>query len=111
MAIAPQVVISASFLTALGNLPKAQQKKVREFTTKFRDNPTSSAINYESLHGMRDPKVRTVRIDLSYRAVVVHPQTGSLYMLVWVDNHDEAMAWAENKVFDINATTGAIQVV
>jgi hypothetical protein len=111
MAIAPQVALSESFLTALSQLPKATQKKVREFTTKFRSNPTSSAINYESLHGMRDSKVRTVRIDLSYRAVVVHPPAGNLYMLVWVDNHDEAMAWAKEKVFDINATTGAIQVL
>ena len=111
MTIAPQVAISDSFLTGLARLPKPTQKKVREFTAKFRTNPTSAAINYESLHGMRDPKVRTVRIDLAYRAVVVHPPTGNLYMLVWVDHHDEAMAWAANKVFDVNATTGAIQVV
>jgi len=111
MAIAPQVAVSESFLTALAQLPKPIQKKVREFTAKFRSNPTSSAINYEALHGMRDPKVRTVRVDLAYRAVVVHPPTGTLYMLVWVDHHDEAMAWAKDKTFDINATTGAIQVV
>lgn len=111
MAIAPQVALSDSFLTALARLPKPIQKKVREFTSKFRENPTSAAINYESLHAMRDPKVRTVRIDQSYRGVVVHPPTGNLYMLVWVDNHDEAMDWAKHKVFDINATTGAIQVV
>lgn len=111
MAIAPQVALSDSFLTALAKLPRGTQKKVREFTAKFRANPTSAAINYESLHNMRDDKVRTVRIDLSYRAVVVHPESGNLYMLVWVDNHDEAMAWAKNKVFDINATTGAIQVL
>lgn len=111
MSIAPQVAISDSFLTALAKLPRTTQKKVREFTAKFRANPKSSAINYESLHAMRDPKVRTVRIDLSYRAVVVHPPSGNLYMLVWVDNHNEAMAWARNKVFDIHGTTGAIQVV
>lgn len=111
MAIAPQVALSDSFLTALARLPKPTQKKVREFTSKFRTNATSPAINYESLHGMRDPKVRTVRIDDAYRAVVVHPPTGNLYMLVWVDHHDEAMAWAQDKVFDINATTGSIQVV
>lgn len=111
MAIAPQVALSESFLTALARLPKPTQKKVREFTSKFRVNPTSAAVNYESLHGMRDPKVRTVRIDLAYRAVVVQPPTGNLYMLVWVDHHDEAMAWARDKVFDIHATTGAIQVV
>ncbi len=111
MGVALQVAVSDSYLRALGQLPKAQQKKVREFTSKFRANPTSSAINYEAIHGMRDPKIRTVRIDLSYRAVVVHPDQGSLYMLVWVDHHDEAMAWAKNKVFDVNATTGAIQVL
>ncbi len=111
MPIAPQVALSESFLTGLAKLPKATQKKVREFTTKFRANPTSAAINYESIHGMRDSKVRTVRIDLAYRAVVVHPPSGDLYMLVWVDHHDEAVAWAKDKVFDINATTGAIQVL
>lgn len=111
MAIAPQIALSDSFLTALAQIPKHTQKKVREFTSKFRANPTSSAINYESIHGMRDAKVRTVRIDQQYRAIVVHPPAGNLYMLVWVDNHDEAMAWAKDKVFDINATTGAIQVV
>lgn len=111
MALAPQVALSDSFLTGLARLPKPVQKKVREFTAKFRANPTSAAINYESLHGMRDPKVRTVRVDLTYRAVVVHPPAGNVYLLVWVDHHDEAMAWAANKTFDINATTGAIQVV
>ncbi|MCX5742958.1 MAG: hypothetical protein NT062_10730 [Proteobacteria bacterium] len=111
MTIVPQLALSESFLTALAQLPKPIQKKVREFTAKFRTNPTSSAINYESIHDVRDQKVRTVRIDLAYRAVVVHPPSGALYMLVWVDHHDEAMAWARDKVFDINGTTGAIQVV
>lgn len=111
MAIAPKIAMSESFLAALAQVPRPIQKKVREFTAKFRANPTSAAINYEALHGMRDPKVRTVRVDQQYRAVVVHPPTGDLYLLVWVDNHDEAMAWAKDKVFDIHGTTGAIQVV
>ena len=111
MAIAPKIAMSESFLTALAHVPRPIQKKVREFTTKFRANPTAAAINYEALHGMRDPKVRTVRIDQQYRAVVVHPPSGDLYLLVWVDNHDEAMAWAKDKVFDVHGTTGAIQVV
>ena len=94
MTIAPKIAMSESFLTALAQVPKPIQKKVREFTTKFRANPTSAAINYEALHGMRDPKVRTVRIDQQYRAVVVHPPSGELYLLVWVDNHDEALEYA-----------------
>jgi UvrD/REP helicase N-terminal domain len=107
----PTVAIASEFLDAFANLPRAQQKKVRQFTEKFKANPTSAAINYEKIHGVRDEKVRTVRIDQKYRAVVMHPDSGEVYVLVWVDDHDEAMAWAKNRVFEINPVTGSLQVV
>src|SRR5262249_48303663 len=46
-----------------------------------------------------------------YRAVVLHPDKGDVYVLMWVDNHDEAMAWTQNRVFEVNPRTGALQVV
>ncbi len=52
-----------------------------------------------------------MRIDLAYRAIVLHPDQGDIYLLAWVDHHDEAMTWAENKVFDVNPVTGALQVL
>lgn len=107
----PKVAISAEFLKAMSNIPKSEQKKVREFTEKFRNDPTQSSINYEPIHTMRDGKVRTVRIGLNFRAVILHPPKGDVYILVWVDHHDEAMRWAKNKVFEINAETGALQIV
>src|SRR5262249_46349873 len=67
--------------------------------------------HYEKLHAARDDKVRTVRIDQKYRAVILHPDEGDVYVLAWVDNHDEAMAWAEKRTFDINPVTGALQIV
>ena len=107
----PTVAIASEFLTAFARIPQAQQKRVREFTEKFQSNPTSPSINYEKIHGMRDPKVRTVRVSLSYRAIVLHPERGDVYVLVWVDHHDEAMSWAKEKTFEINPSTGALQVV
>ncbi len=107
----PTVAIAADFLDAFSRIPRAQQKKVREFTEKFKLDPTSVAINYEKIHAMKDPKVRTVRIDQKYRAIILHPDKGDTHVLVWVDNHDEAMAWAENRSFDINPVTGALQVL
>lgn len=107
----PTVAIASEFLTAFARIPQAQQKRVREFTEKFQSNPTSPSINYEKIHGMKDPKVRTVRVSLSYRAIVLHPERGDVYVLVWVDHHDEAMAWAKEKTFEINPNTGALQVV
>lgn len=107
----PTVAIASDFLDAFARIPRAQQRKVREFTEKFRANPKSAAINYEKIHSAKDDKVRTVRIDQKYRAVVLHPDQGDVYLLAWVDNHDEAMAWAANRTFDINPVTGALQVV
>src|ERR1700756_316848 len=107
----PTVALGSDFLDAYARIPRAQQKKVREFTEKFKANPKSPGINYEKIHDVRDDKVRTVRIDQKYRAVVLHPGRGDVYILAWVDNHDEAMAWAKNRVFEINPVTGALQVV
>lgn len=107
----PTVALGSDFLDAYARIPRAQQKKVREFTEKFKANPKSPGINYEKIHSVRDDKVRTVRIDQKYRAVVLHPDQGDVYILAWVDNHDEAMAWARNRVFEINPVTGALQII
>ena len=105
-----QVAMSADFLGAFSRLGKQQQKGVRAWIDKFRADPTSKSINYKCLEGMRDPKVRSVRIDQKYRAIVIHPPKGDVYLLVWVDNHDEAVDWARNKVFEVNRYTGTFQV-
>jgi superfamily I DNA/RNA helicase len=107
----PTVALGSEFLDAYARIPRAQQRKVREFTEKFKTNPRSQGINYERIHDVRDDKVRTVRIDQKYRAVVLHPDQGDVYILAWVDNHDEAMAWARNRVFEINPVTGALQII
>jgi len=107
----PTVALGSDFLDAYARIPRAQQKKVREFTEKFKANPKSPGINYEKIYDVRDDKVRTVRIDQKYRAVVLHPDQGDVYVLAWVDNHDEAMAWARNRVFEINPVTGALQII
>lgn len=105
-----QIAITPDFLKAFSKIPKSQQKKVREFTEKFRANPTSSGINYEKIVNFRDPKVRSVRIDDTYRAIVVKPPKGNVYLCVWVDHHDEAYAWAQNRCFEVNPRIGHLQV-
>jgi superfamily I DNA/RNA helicase len=106
----PTVAIASDFLEAYARIPRAQQKKVREFTEKFQANPKAASINYEKIHAVNDDRVRTVRIDQQYRAVILHPGKGEVFVLVWVDNHDEAMDWAKNRTFEINPVTGSLQV-
>lgn len=94
----------------LFELPKSTQKKVLEFQRKFRENSKSSAINFEAISTFKDQQLRTARIDDKYRAIVKAPIAGDNYYLLWVDNHDEAMDWAKNKVFHWNDNTDTAQI-
>ena len=85
-----KVAISSDFLTAFARLPRQVQGKVTEFVNKFRNNPMSPGINYEKLNSGIDKKIFSVRIDDTYRGIVVRQQEAGVYLLLWVDHHDEA---------------------
>ena len=105
-----RVAISSDFLTAFAKLPRGIQGKVTEFINKFRNNPLAPGINYEKINACQDKKICSVRIDDTYRGIVVRqPETG-VYLLLWVDHHDEAYTWAKNKRCEVNPKTGAIQI-
>ena len=105
-----KVAISTDFLTAFAKLPRQVQGKVTEFVNKFRNDPTSPGINYEKIANAQDKKIYSVRIDNTYRGIVVRqPETG-VYLLLWVDHHDEAYEWASRKRCEVNPKTGAVQV-
>lgn len=106
-----KIAIGAEFLTAFARLPGKQQGKVGHFLEKFRSNPMAGSIHYEKITGAKDANLRSVRIDQTYRGIVLKPQRGNVYMLLWVDHHDEAYAWARQRRFTINAHTGSLQVV
>ncbi|MEE4355627.1 MAG: UvrD-helicase domain-containing protein [Desulfococcaceae bacterium] len=110
MALHIKVAISSEFMKAFAAVPRKMQGKVLEFITKFRNNPMSSAISYEKISQFKDPDLRSVRIDKNYRAIVKKPDTGNVYMILWVDNHDRAYEWARNKKCSINPESGSLQV-
>lgn len=105
-----QLFIHDSFFDSFSSLPKHIQKQTRELLKKFRENPTSSAINYEKISSFADQSLRTVRVTDKYRAIVQAPEKGSGYHLLWVDNHDEALDWAKNKIFKWNLETQGFQL-
>lgn len=106
----PLVAISTDFLTAFAKLPRQQQGKVTEFFNKFRNDPLSRGINYEKIVDGKDKNMYSVRIDDTYRGIVVKQQESGVYMLLWVDHHDEAYTWARRKKCTINKVTGSVQV-
>ena len=105
-----KVAISSDFLTAFAALPRQIQGKVTEFINKFRNNPNASGINFEKIEACLDKKICSVRIDQTYRGILVRQEETGVYLLLWVDHHDEAYAWAKNKRCEVNQRTGAIQV-
>lgn len=105
------VAISSDFLKAFARIPQRQQAKVREFVELFRSNPAAPSINYEKIQRAKDRNVRSVRIDDAYRGIVIKPESANVYVLVWVDHHDDAYRWAENRLFSVHSETGSLQVL
>ncbi len=105
------IALSSDFLLAFSNVQKSQQKQVREFIERFRERPDAPGINYEAIQSAKGKDLYSVRINQAYRAVVFHPSNSSVFVLTWVDRHDDAYRWAERKQLIVHPTTGALQVV
>lgn len=104
------LAMSAEFFDALVKLPRAQQQRVRGLIRKFTKNPTAPGLNYERIRNARDPRMRSVRIDQGYRAIVYDTGQGGRHLLLWAAKHDDAYAWAMRKECAVNPETGAVQV-
>jgi superfamily I DNA/RNA helicase/mRNA-degrading endonuclease RelE of RelBE toxin-antitoxin system len=104
------VAISQDFMVAFSQVTKKQQKKVLEFVTKFRKDPRSSGINYEKINDSKEKNYRSVRIDQDYRGIILKPDSGNIFLLLWVDKHDDAYDWARRHSCSIDAATGALEI-
>lgn len=106
-----RVVISEACLQKLFELPKEVQKSTLDFKRKFEKDSKLGSIHLEPISTFKDKNLRTARINQKYRAIVRIPESdANVYYLLWVDNHDEAMNWAKNKVFEWNESLQAAQI-
>lgn len=110
MNFTPNIAVSRDCMSSLFRMPRARQEKVLEFIRRFTERPDSPGINFEKIRDARDKKLRSVRIDDAYRGIVLHPETGNTYVLLWVDHHDDAYAWARNRSCSVNPYTGSLQI-
>jgi superfamily I DNA/RNA helicase/mRNA-degrading endonuclease RelE of RelBE toxin-antitoxin system len=106
-----RLAIADDFFNAYSRLPRAIQNKVSDFINRFRQAPTRPGTNYESIHNAQNKHMKSVRIDQTYRAIVLKPDVGNVYILLWVDHHDNAYAWAQNKTCVVNEVSGALQII
>jgi superfamily I DNA/RNA helicase len=106
-----RLAISDKFFDAYSRLPRNAQNKVSEFINRFRQDPTRPGLNYESIRDGQDKNMRSVRIDQAHRAIVLKPNEGNVYILLWVDKHDDAYTWARRQVCTVNQVSGALQII
>jgi len=111
MSFKPKVALAQDFLLQLARLPVAVHSKVMKWAIQFQADPTSSSINYENIKGAKDPNLKSVRLNDDWRGIVFKPSKGDVYVLLYVDHHDDAYRWAENRKLTINPVTGAMQMV
>lgn len=107
----PKVALSQDFLLNLARLPAAVQGKVLKWAIRFQTDPTASGFNYETIRAARDANLKSIRIDGDWRGIVFVPPRSDLYILLYVDHHDQAYRWAAQRKLAINPVTGAMQVV
>ena len=105
-----KIAISSEFLSSFARLPRQIQKKVSELIGKFKSNPGSNGLNLEKIQDATDKNMRSIRIDDTYRGVLLKQNDSEIYLLLWIDHHDEAYEWAKRKRCEINKRTGSIQV-
>ena len=111
MSLKPKVALSNDFLLQLSKLPLNIHTKVMKWAIQFQADPMSPGINYENINGARDPNLKSVRLDKDWRGIVFKPSSGDVYVLLYVDHHDDAYRWAEKRKLTINPVTGAMQMV
>ncbi len=106
-----QLMLHRDLLKSFGKLPVQVQKRIASFIDRFRENPSDPALHLHALTGsMLDPKVRGADLPSGYRAIVIAPEKGDTYIMVHVDKHDAAYAWAKSKRFEVHKLTGIFQM-
>ena len=105
-----KMMLHRDVLKNFGKLPAKVQKKVYELTYKFESDSTQASIHLEPITAAKDKKVRSARVGLDYRAIVIAPEKGDTYLLMHIDHHDEAYQWCMNKQFEAHMALGTFQV-
>jgi hypothetical protein len=93
-------------------LEPALKKKAYAFLEKLGENDTSPGLHIEPIANSADDKVRTGRVDQSYRAVLfrVPGQSEPMYVFYGIWPHDEAIAVAKKTRLALNPVNGVTEI-
>ena len=93
-------------------LEPALKKKAYAFLEKLSEDDTSPGLHIEPITNSADDKVRTGRVDQSYRAVLFRvPGKGEpIYVFYGIWPHDEAITVAKKTRLTVNPVNGITEI-
>ncbi len=104
-----RLAIDKDFLDDYSKLEKTVQTAVKAAIDKFAAH-THAGLHLEKINHCKDDWIRTIRIDQSWRGVVLAPETGDTYSLLRVMPHDRAIEYAGSRRFTVNEALGVVEV-
>lgn len=107
-----KLALSSDFFTAFAKLPKKLFNKMTNLMDKMKKSPEyidSKGANLEKIKNTDD--LYSIRLDNAYRCILKKPEKGDIFILLWVDHHDEAYQWADTHSCKIHPETGSLQIL
>src|SRR6266568_9223335 len=101
--------IADTFTGSLARLTGDEQKAVKTTAFDLQLDPANPGMSFHKLDKAKDKNFCSVRVNSDLR-LILHRVPGSL-LLCYVDHHDRAYAWAENRKLETHPKTGAAQLV
>jgi mRNA-degrading endonuclease RelE of RelBE toxin-antitoxin system len=95
--------IEEGFLDASRRLTADEQKMVKATILELALNPKGQGTNLHRLDKTRDKNLWSCRVNRDIR-IILHQHNGRMTLL-YVDHHDKAYAWGENRVFKYDERT------
>ena len=95
--------IEEGFLEASRRLTIDEQQLIKATILELALNPKGQGTNLHRLDKARDKNLWSCRVTRGIR-IILHQQNGRMTLL-YVDHHDKAYAWGENRVFKLDDRT------
>ncbi|MGO9349552.1 MAG: 3'-5' exonuclease [Mycobacterium sp.] len=106
----PQIILGPGLEKLDGSL----QKLTYSFLTKLASDDTVPGLHIEPIKNSADPRARTGRVDISYRAVLFKlqgSQHDASYVFAGTYPHDKAIAIAKSSKININPRNGVAELI
>ena len=101
--------IADTFTDSLGRLANDEQKAIKMTAFDLQMDPSRPGLQFHKLDGAKDRDFWSVRVSRDIR-IIIHRTQASL-TLCYVDHHDQAYRWAEQRKLETHPKTHAAQLV